>query len=113
MVLFVKSLRYPNFDKMRNAKQVITVAGYDERYYTGLQVTKDPGVWVVYSGFILMIAGCFITFFMSHQRICVEVTRSGKKSSIMVSGTASKNILGMQSRIDKISRRLMDLDRRE
>jgi cytochrome c biogenesis protein len=105
-------LRFPNFDKMRKGDQVLSVSGYDERYYTGLQVTKDPGVWVVYSGFMLMIAGCFIIFFMSHQSVCVEVLRSGKKTSVMVSGIAEKNKLGMQKRIDKISRRLIELDRK-
>ena len=50
------------------------------RFYTGLQVNRDPGVWVVYSGFILMIIGCYITFFMSHQQICVELVRSREKN---------------------------------
>ena len=59
-----------------------------KRYYTGLQVTKDPGVWVVYSGFITMILGIIITFFMSHQRLYVEVGLEGKKSKVMVAGTA-------------------------
>ena len=57
-----------------------------QRYYTGLQVTKDPGIWVVYTGFIVMIIGCFITFFMSHQRLCVEVIKSGGKSKVVVTG---------------------------
>ncbi|HAY40073.1 MAG TPA: cytochrome c biogenesis protein ResB, partial [Desulfobacteraceae bacterium] len=48
---------------------IFSIAGYNQRYYTGLQVTSDPGVWVVYAGFIMMIIGCFITFFMSHQRL--------------------------------------------
>jgi cytochrome c biogenesis protein len=80
-----------------------------QRYYTGLQVTKDPGVWVVYTGFIVMIIGCFITFFMSHQRLCVEVIKSGGKSRIIVTGRANKNKLGMQNRIKIISEKLAKL----
>jgi len=48
-------LRFPSFDKMRRGKVVIAVVEHVPRFYTGLQVNKDPGVWVVYSGFILMI----------------------------------------------------------
>ena len=101
-------LRFPNFDKMRKGNVFFFVKGYDERYYTGLQVTRDPGVWVVYTGFILMIIGCFITFFMSHQRVCVEVTESGQNSKVMVAGISEKNKLGMQKKITRIWNNLVE-----
>jgi cytochrome c biogenesis protein len=103
--------RFPSFDAMRKGDIIFSVAGYNQRYYTGLQVTNDPGVWVVYAGFIMMIIGCFITFFMSHQRLCIEVIKKGKKSVVMVAGTANKNKLGMQNKIKKISQKLIDLEK--
>lgn len=103
--------RFPSFDGMRKGNVIVSVAGYDQRYYTGLQVSNDPGVWVVYAGFIMMIIGCFITFFMSHQRLCIEVTKKGKKSVVMVAGTANRNKLGMKNKIKKISQRLIDLEK--
>ena len=102
----IMPLRFPQFDRMRKGNLVISVEDYDHSYYTGLQVTRDPGVLVVYSGFVIIIIGCFITFFMSHQRLCVEISKSGKSSRIMVAGTANKNKLGMQTRIKKIVKSL-------
>ena len=110
-------IHFPNFDKMRRGKVVISVVHQDAKqavekksenlkYYTGLQVVSDPGVWVVYTGFIVMIVGIIITFFMSHQRLCVDVSRKGKKSLIMVAGNASKNKLGMAQKTEKIARLL-------
>jgi len=99
-------LRFPSFDKMRKGDVIIAVASHNHEYYTGLQVTKDPGVWVVYSGFILMIIGCFVTFFMSHQRLCIEVTGKGNRSRVMVAGTSNKNKMGIQRKIEILSEKL-------
>lgn len=101
--------RFQGFDKMRGGQFLFTIDKLDHRFYTGLQVTNDPGVWMVYTGFILLIAGCFITFFMSHQKLCVEVTLEDGKHRIAVSGTANKNRLGMQKKVDSIANRFESL----
>jgi len=101
-------LNYPSFDKMRKDDLIISVESAKRRYYTGLQVTKDPGVPVVYAGFILMILGCLVAFFTSHQKICVEVVKKGGKSRIMVAGIANKNKMGMQARTQRISKLLSE-----
>ena len=108
-VNIILPLRFPDFDRMQFRDMIISVAKYTHRYYTGLQVTKDPGVWVVYSGFMMLILGCYITFFMSHQRICIDIVKKGKKCRVMVSGTANKNKLGMKNKIKRMSEKLTDL----
>lgn len=102
-------LRFPSFDRMRKGNVFIAVADFVPRYFTGLQVSKDPGIWVVYTGFILMIIGIYITFFMSHQQVCIDVANQGNKSRIMVAGTSNKNKLGMQKKVAKLSERLTGL----
>ncbi|MCU0590420.1 MAG: cytochrome c biogenesis protein ResB [Desulfobacterales bacterium] len=94
---------------MRRGEVVIAVDQFKEKHYTGLQVNKDPGVDVVYSGFILMILGCYVTFFRSHQQICVEALRNGTGTRVTVYGTANKNKTAMQRRIQKLARALKDL----
>jgi len=80
------------------------------RFYTGLQVNRDPGVWVVYCGFILMIIGCYTTFFTSHQQICIELVQTGKKTEVIVAGTANKNKSGMQTRVTGFADKLAKLE---
>jgi cytochrome c biogenesis protein len=94
----------PIFNKMRKGDVVISVSDIrtepaEVRYFTGLQVSRDPGVWVVYTGFILIIIGCFVTFFMSHRRICIDIVKSGKKCRIVITGSANKNKLGNEQKL--------------
>ena len=102
-------VRFPTFDKMRRGRITVTLGKIEPKYFTGLQVTCDPGVGLVYAGFIMLIIGCFVTFFMSHQRLCIEVTAEGKGSRVMISGTANKNKLGMQNKVKHIAEQLTRL----
>ena len=105
----VMPLRFPDFDRMRNGNWMISATNPTYWYYTGLQVSKDPSVWIVYSGFIIMILGCYITFFMSHQRAYVEVVGKKNHTRIRVSGTANKNKLGMHRKVNFVAQKLEGL----
>ncbi len=109
-------LHFPNFDRMRGGALFFTVTGQKrqtfspaekaERYYTGLQVTKDPGVPIVYAGFITMLVGFVISFFMSHQMVAVEIAPKGSGSRIAVSGVSNRNRLGMDRKVERLAAQL-------
>jgi cytochrome c biogenesis protein len=101
-------VRFPTFDRMRRGAVVIAVDEFKERFYTGLQVNRDPGVWVVYAGFILMLLGCYVTFFMSHQQVCVEAVRRGAKTRVSVTGTTNKNKPALARRVKQLSQALKE-----
>jgi len=81
---------------------VIKYNGYWGARYTGLQVTKDPGVWVVYSGFILLCIGPLIAFFGSHKKIWVRIQDRKGQSVILVAGSVNRNRLGFEREFNKI-----------
>ncbi|MCG8472839.1 MAG: cytochrome c biogenesis protein ResB [Desulfobacterales bacterium] len=83
--------RFSNFDKMRKGEWVLSVEGHKHAYYTGLQVTQDPGVGLVYTGFLLMIAGCFIAFFMGPKKMRITLQTKGSETRIAIYGNAPKN----------------------
>ncbi len=75
-----------------------------QRYATGLQVAKDPGVWVVYTGCILMILGLIVAFFMSHQRIWLYIREEmDGKSSILMTGNANKNKAAFEKKFQTLT----------
>jgi cytochrome c biogenesis protein len=78
--------------------------------YTGLQVRKDPGVWMVYLGCIIMTVGLYVAFFMSHRRIWVFVRKDGKQSSsITVLATSNKNRGAFERKIESMISKIKSL----
>jgi len=102
---FVIFKNYPRFDEQRGGNLIFTFEGMDDRYYTGLQVAKDPGVWVVWLGCALMVGGIGMAFFLSHKRVWVRIAH-GK---ITMAGTASKNPSGFQLIFDGLVEKTKNL----
>ena len=102
-------LRFSGFDKMRKGDLIISVADWKKQHYTGLQITYDPGIWFIYTGFIMMIIGCFICFFMSHQKLCIELVKKGEINHVTLAGTSNKNKIGMRNKIAIMASRLEKL----
>jgi cytochrome c biogenesis protein len=87
--------KFPQLDQRRNDEFVLTFEGFTEKEYTGLSVTKDPGVWVVWIGCGLMILGLIISFFFSHQRVWVRIPK-GPVGEIVLAGSTNKNRVGFE-----------------
>ncbi|RUM43256.1 MAG: cytochrome c biogenesis protein ResB [Desulfocapsa sp.] len=71
-------------------------------YATGLQVTKDPGVWWVYSGCAMMLIGLFVAFFMSHRKIWAHIFKENGKLMVIFAGSANKNKIGFEKTFRKL-----------
>jgi cytochrome c biogenesis protein len=111
-------VNYPTFDRMmqrmnpgRSDAVLISIVDIQsgisaKRFYTGLQVTKDPGVGVVYTGFILLLAGCAVAFFLSHQQVCIEISPLKDKTRIAISGKTNKFKPGMKRKVEEIRGKL-------
>ena len=72
-------------------------------YATGLQVTKDPGVWWVYTGCGLMLLGLYVAFFMSHRKIYAHVYEEDGQPVVIFAGSANKNKVGFEKIFDALA----------
>lgn len=70
--------------------------------YTGLQVRKDPGVILVYLGCIIMALGLYVTFFMSHRRVWVNISEEKGTARITVGASANRNRAAFERKIEKL-----------
>jgi cytochrome c biogenesis protein len=70
--------------------------------YTGLQVTRDPGVVYVFIGFAMIIIGLFLTFFTSHRKFWVRVSSGKENIKIDIAGSSNKNPVGLEKDLDRL-----------
>ena len=57
-----------------------------------------------------MIIGCYVSFFVSHQQICIELLQKGKKTQVVVAGKSNKNKIGMENKVKLLAKRLERMD---
>jgi cytochrome c biogenesis protein len=85
----------------------------ENRSYTGLQANKDPGVSLVWLGCFVMVAGFFLTFFTSHRKIWVRISKSKDETKISVAGRTNRNPLALEKELDSVTGQLRKLVDRE
>lgn len=97
---------YPEFNSQQARENkinfILHYAGLEEKMYTGLQVAKDPGVWVVWLGCLLMVIGIYAAFFMSHRRVWVRI----ENGTVTIGGNTNKNQGGFAQSFDALAEKL-------
>lgn len=93
--------RYPDTGVLSGGHTVL-LKDYWGVEYTGLSVSKDPGVWLIYLASLLMTVSLYICFFMSNKKIWVNIAGTGKSVRITVGATTNRNRLTLEQEIDKL-----------
>jgi len=105
---FVVLQNFPDFDARRGGDYIFSLLEQQQRYYTGLQVAKDPGVWVVWSGCLLLVLGCLAAFFLSHRRLWLTLQADGDQTSLTLGGAAHRNQPAFELWFEGFQQRLRD-----
>ena len=88
---FVVVKNFPNFGGPKDSPFSFALLDYQQKQYTGLQVKKDPGVWVVWLGCALLVLGSIAAFTLSHRRLWARIEPDGKGAKILLGGNAHRN----------------------
>jgi cytochrome c biogenesis protein len=92
------------FHGNRIENYLVRVTKTDKARFTGLEVKKDPGIWLVWAGFTLMTLAIGLTFYSSHRKlwVCIEPDKKGKKTIIALAGRASRNTQAFEEKFEAL-----------
>jgi cytochrome c biogenesis protein len=80
----------------------LRLLGARETRWTGLQVKQDPGVWVVWVGSFLIMAGCAMAFLGVHRRLWVRMEPRNKRLLCWVAASSTRDLNGLGRALDGI-----------
>jgi cytochrome c biogenesis protein len=71
--------------------------------YTGLQVNEDPGVWLVWAGSLMLVAGIMMAFFLSHKKFWIRIGKDKKgRVEVTAGGMTNKNKHAFAGEVQKL-----------
>ena len=73
-----------------------------EQMFTSLKVTRDPGVWWVWSGCFLMMCGLFVAFFLSHKRVWIII----RNNHATIYGNSNKQQAAFEMEFSDLSNKI-------
>jgi len=97
--------RAPLFNPALFKPYRFSLSRIEKKYYTGLQVVRDPGVPLVAFGGFLMVAGLILRHFLPYRRIWIRVDKAGKQTRISFAGRSYRNQAGLNRELDRLCRR--------
>jgi len=103
---FIVWQNHPQLDVKREGVFSFKLLGYEQPYYTGLQVAKDPGVNIVWAGCFLIVFGSLTAFFFSHKRIWVRLEENGQTTEVTIAGNAHRNQPGFSLAFDDLTQKI-------
>ncbi len=92
--------RYPSEMSIENWKslgwiksgQTVESKGYkvtlETIEYSKLDISRNPGLPILYAGFILVLLGIFAAFYINHRIVRVSISPAGNGSSVVVGATS-------------------------
>lgn len=93
----------------QNASSPYSFEGKDVQmaYFTGLEVSHEPGQWAVWAGVVVMGIGLILVFYFVHSRIWVAPARDVHgQLNLWIGGSANKNKDAFEHRFHAIVKQL-------
>ncbi|MGA8489023.1 MAG: cytochrome c biogenesis protein ResB [Terriglobales bacterium] len=93
----------PGFEQNASSPYTFDAKDLQMAYFTGLEVSHEPGQWSVWTGVLVMGFGLALVFYFVHVRLwAVPVRNARGQLTLWIGGTANKNKDAFDQRFRKL-----------
>lgn len=78
------------------------LTGMEEKYFTGLQATRDPGIPLMAAAAFLLVIGLMLVLFSADRQIWIRIDAEGKLTRISIACRSHKNAAGAGREIQQL-----------
>jgi cytochrome c biogenesis protein len=79
---------------------------FEQHYYTGLQLTQDPGMNVVWIGSAFLVFGLCIMLYVSHRKVWLVCEPQNKGVHLRIAGLSNRNTMAFEREFNALLREL-------
>ena len=101
---------YPDLFDIQGSRYRFELVGYQPKKFTGLQITKDPGVNIVWTGSTLIVVGITLSSFIYHRRLWAKVIPQGTGVTVHLGGSTHKSQIDFQKEFRKFTERIKTIN---
>ncbi len=93
----------PGFEENSSSRYAFEGKDVQMAYFTGLEVSHEPGQWSVWAGVLVMGLGLAVVFYFVHVRVWAVPVRDARGGLMLwIGGTANKNKDVFEQRFRKV-----------
>ena len=92
----------PMFDPGLFHPYLFVLNEMEEKYYTGLQVTRDPGAPVVAAAAVLLILGLMLVLFSYSRQVWIRIDQDKDKVFVRIAGRSYRNKAGLERELQHL-----------
>jgi len=101
---------YPELFDIKGSKYAFELVGYQPKKFTGLQITKDPGVIIVWIGSTMIVVGITLSSFIYHRRLWAKVIPNEHGATVHLGGTTHKSQIDFNKEFRKLTERITKIN---
>ncbi|MBN2179155.1 MAG: cytochrome c biogenesis protein ResB [Deltaproteobacteria bacterium] len=89
-------------DNQKAGNFTFTLKDFEKIYYTGIQVSRDPGVLLVWFGFVTILAGFILSIFLTHRKMWIRISENQNGGEIKIAATTSGDRKDFEKNLERL-----------
>jgi len=98
--------QFPDLFDIKESKYQFELVGYKPKKFTGLQIAKNPGINIVWTGSTMIVVGITLSSFIFHRRIWMKIVPVPEGVTVYAGGTTHKSQIDFQKEFRKLTEKI-------